>query len=602
MRQREPISLRRHSHRLSSNPKIPWFQLLLLLGWMAIGAGLRFAYLDSKPPWTDELITLVFSLGHSFRTVPLNQVLTLDQLLSPLQPDPNSTVVSVLQNLMTESTHPPVYFFLAHLWLKLFPTDGGLASVWAVRALSALLGVAAIPALFSFSWLAFRSWLVCQIAAALMAVSPFGIYIAQEARQYTLATLLLIASLSCLVIAVRSIRNKVLLSWRVVFAWIVVNSLGVAVHYFFILPLVAEAFVLLRLWVLDLGQIDGQALKILGHNAQRWLRIYIVAVSTLMGSLVWLQFWRTIPKNDLTHWIYQSHPLHNFVEPIARLLLWTVAMLILLPIEGQPLPVQIICGAVIIIFTLWMLRILIQGIKIQWQFSVNHSSLETLGGFMLGVITLILGITYSLGADLTLAARYLFVYFPVVLVFWATSLSVYWHPPAESRLSNLYQKSGKKAVVIIMLMSFVGGLIVVGNLGYQKADRPELVVPVMAKQQKMTSSQGPTLIAMVQKNHEQTTQLMGLAWEFKHYSFDSAAQSAPTAFPLFLLAHKNFRQNDPQPATAALNQALAQLPRPLDLWVVNFTASLPSEAQKCIADPHPPYHSLSYKYQLFHCL
>ncbi len=638
MRQREPRSLRRHPHNADSDPTIPKFQLLLLLGWIAVGASLRFAYLSSKSPWTDELITLVFSLGHSFRTVLLNQVLTLDQLLSPLQPDTNSNIVSVVQNLMTESTHPPVYFVLAHLWLKLFPTDGGLVSLWAVRALSALLGVAAIPALFGFSWLAFRSWLVSQIAAALMAISPFGIYLAQEARQYTLVTLLLIASLSCLVVAVRSLYDRVLLSGRVVVAWIMVNSLGVAVHYFFILPLVAEALVLLRLWVLDyIVWVGVQAVEFPRRNVQFWLRIYIVAASTLMSSLVWLQFWRTIPKNDLTHWIYQSHPLHNFMEPIARILLWTMAMVILLPIEGQPLPVQLLCGAVMIIFTLWMLQILIQSIKIQWQSSVSRLSLEVLGGFMLGVIALILGITYSLGADLTLAARYLFVYFPVVLVLWAVSLSTCWHPPAKAiaqeqmhqRIAGnsrstqksklnfqnvgfglskvvflrcLYQRSGKKAVALIMLISFVGGLMVVSNLGYQKADRPDLVVSIMAKQQKMTSPQVATLIAMVHKNYEQTTQMMGLAWEFKHHALDSVAQDAPGAFPQFLLAHKDFRQNDSRPATIALNQALAQLPRPLDLWIVNFTAAFPSAAQKCVADSHPPYRSSSYKYQLFHCL
>jgi len=47
----------------------------------------------------------------------------------------------------------------------------------------------------SLAWAGwFRSRLVGQIAAAMMAVSPYGIYLAQEARHYTLAILLIIAS------------------------------------------------------------------------------------------------------------------------------------------------------------------------------------------------------------------------------------------------------------------------------------------------------------------------------------------------------------------------------------------------------------------------
>jgi uncharacterized membrane protein len=62
--------------------------LLLLLLWLFIGTGLRLTNLASKPPWTDEFSTLVFSLGNSFQLVPLNQAIALDVLLQPLQPNP----------------------------------------------------------------------------------------------------------------------------------------------------------------------------------------------------------------------------------------------------------------------------------------------------------------------------------------------------------------------------------------------------------------------------------------------------------------------------------------------------------------------------------
>ena len=182
-----------------------WFHFVLLMAWIAIGTALRFTNLTAKSPWADEFATLVFSLGNSFDTVPLDRAISLDTLLMPLQPRPNADIAAVFHNLMTESTHPPVYFILNHLWMQLFPPENGLAS-------------------------------------------PYGIYQAQEARHYTLAILLIIASLSCLVIATRAIHNKTPFPIWVGLIWVVVNSLGIAVHYFFAIALCAEALVLLRFW------------------------------------------------------------------------------------------------------------------------------------------------------------------------------------------------------------------------------------------------------------------------------------------------------------------------------------------------------------------
>jgi len=41
--------------------------------------------------------------------------------------------------------------------MKLFPTEGGLVTLWAARSLSAILGAASIPAIFGMGWLVFRS-------------------------------------------------------------------------------------------------------------------------------------------------------------------------------------------------------------------------------------------------------------------------------------------------------------------------------------------------------------------------------------------------------------------------------------------------------------
>ena len=256
-----------------------WVIVLLLLVWIAIAAGLRFTYLAGKPPWSDEFATLVFSLGNSFRSVPLDQVITSDTLLAPLKPNSSTSINSVINNLITESNHPPLYFVLTHLWLKLFPGHGELVSLWVARSWSVLLGVISIPAMFGLGWLGFRSCLVGHFAAALMAVSPYGIYLAQEARHYTLGILLVIASVSCLVYATRSLQQQTPLPIYIALIWVIVNSLGIAVHYFFVLVIAAVGLVMLGLRIGSGGSV---------FSWKYWWRIYAVALGTLMGVLVWL--------------------------------------------------------------------------------------------------------------------------------------------------------------------------------------------------------------------------------------------------------------------------------------------------------------------------
>ena len=244
-----------------------WLQFLLLLIWLAIGTILRFYQLESKPPWSDEFATLVFSLGQSFHQIPLDKIIDQDTLLAPLQINPIESINSVIKNLITESNHPPGFFILNHLWLKLFNYDKQLVSLWAARSLSALLGIVAIPSMFVVGTIAFKSRLVGNLAAALMAVSPYGIYLAQEARHYTIAILLSIASLSCLIIVLQRSYNPVPIPKWLIGLWVIINSFGVGVHYFFIFLLGAQGISLLCLRFYTLKSII---------SPKHWQTIYLL--------------------------------------------------------------------------------------------------------------------------------------------------------------------------------------------------------------------------------------------------------------------------------------------------------------------------------------
>ncbi len=621
---------------LTKNFRLQTSDFKLLLGWMAIGALLRLARLDAKSPWTDEFSTMVFSLGHSFRTVPLDEAISIDVLLQPLLRSPeNLSAIAQVQNaihrLLDESNHPPVYFALANLWMQLFPTAAGESvSLWVARSLPALLGVASIPAMFALGKIAFRSRSSAHLSAALMAVSPYSIYLAQEARHYTLAILFVIASLCCLARAARSICHRQPLAKRIALIWIVINSLGMAVHYFFALTLCAEALALIALlW----HQKKTQPETFSSPLSPPLKTILAVAVGTATGGLVWVPVWLGSADSRLTEWIYSGdRSWFAWISPIFQALGGWIPMLSLLPVESPSLPVVIVSGLAMLIFFIWALPILWRGLQAQFS-SANQGTARILAGFVLGAIALFFGITYVAGIDLTRGARYNFVYFPAVIVLLAASLAVTWNSPALSPerdelasersqhlpAANSSRIAGKKAVALILLMGLASGLTVVGNLGYQKYYRPDLLVPIIHKaalsvempsQNSAPLLQNRTakvLIATTQRTHVQIGEMMGIAWEFRRLY----PQADSTAAPEFFLAHQESAacQEAACRAGESLEKAAARLSRPADVWLVNFHAPVNLESQNCFSvkklnsaleQSWPAVNG--YDYQVYRCL
>ena len=578
-----------------------WVHLWLVLFWLVIGIGLRFTNLDSKPPWSDEWATLVFSLGHGFRSIPLDRVISLDTLLLPAQIDSTTQVKDVVDSLMQESTHPPLYFILTHQWLKLFSRQEELVSIAAARSLSALLGVVGIPAMFGLGWLLSRSLVVSQIAAGLMAVSPYGIYLAQETRHYTLAILWIIASLSCLIVAVRHLQKNAPPPNWLILTWVLVNSIGVATHYFVGLALITETIVLLGFWLPDVrSRFDSKSL-INALFPLPWRRIGIAILGTLIGCSVWILAWRDIPDSQLTSWLsYGNLWGGEFLEPIGRHIAWLATMVFLLPVEGTPLVVTIISGVFLALGIIWLTVTLVK----YWQKHRSRSNNLLLNKiivrYLLIATLLVFGFAYGFDRDLTLAARFQFFYFPVFLLLIAVVLGERW-------IEGISQEGKSKSIVIgMLLMAFLGGLTVIYDYGYQKPDRPDLVVSVMMEAQKL-SPQKPILVAIVHKNHEQTGEMMGIAWEWQKQvsahngMMETEAENilSSTSFPQFLLLHK---EEDANVASENLYQNLALYSRPFDIWLVNFSAPADLGQHNCNADENFKRKASGYSYRLYHCL
>jgi uncharacterized membrane protein len=619
----------------------------LLVVWMAIAAILRFTHLTLKPLWADEFSTLVFSLGNSFLTVPLDRAISLTELLQPLQPNPQAEIGSVLQHLFNESNHPPLYFILTHLWLRLFPTENGWVSLWAARALSSLLGVLSVPVCFGVGWFAFRSRWVGHLAALLMALSPFGVYLAQEARHYTFAILWILLSLACLVSATQHLRDRHPLPWELCITWIVVNTLGIATHYFFIFTLIAEA-IALGGWLFqnaegrkqkakDRRQKDkeqGAGSREQGKKSQKVKisrpesqvscqpsaisqqqsadkiqnpkskiqnpklpiphppsRLFLITLGTLAGGIVWLPVLLNIRGTELTRWLQKGEfDKSGFFDPILRTLAGIASMVFALPVQGVPLSVVIVAGIAIGLMLLLTMKLVIRGLQQQFAAPESQTAVQILAAFVVAAIALSFLVTYGLGMNIASVFRYQFFYFPAVILLLAAGLARTTHTKIQNPKSKIPHSS---LLVGILLFSLLGSLTVISNLAYQKTHRPDAIAQAID-----ASFQHPALIAIPHKTHGHMGRLMGIAWELQRLSPMKANQTQ------FLLAHHD--AEDPQPAIASLQRTLEQFPRPLEVWRVNFRskANPLSQAvltqQNCVAQSK--LHSVDgYRYQPFTC-
>jgi uncharacterized membrane protein len=583
---------------------------MLLLLWLILGASLRLANLDVKPPWTDEFNAIVLSLGNSFDAVPLDRPIDFSDLLAPLQPNPAATVGDVVRQAALEERQQPLYLAIAHVWMQLFAPADGLVSLWGARALPAAIGSLTIPAVYACSYFIWRSPLIAHLTAAMLAVSPYGVYIAQEARHYSLAILWVTISMSVFARAYGDLSRHQKLPSVWICLWIVVNNLAIATTYLSGIALASEALGLGLAYIWQLRQPDvnsGSAIAVrsvptnLSHPC--WRRLYLVAIGTLAGCAGGWLLWHSYTPAPQSGWLDNSpYKSIQIVNPLFQLVGAAVSMMSLLLVEVNELPpvaifadfpleidlpVMIVSAILMSIFFAWALPMLSRGIRIQLHQVETRSGTLAICRFTAISIGLYLAITWLSGIDITRGARYQFVYFPALMMLVGLGLASCWH----SKPSIAKWVSGKQAIAIVLIMGLIGSTIVVTNYGYHKYYRPEQLVPVMQQ-----SAPIPLLIATTHNSSIQVGELMGLAWELRR---DDKFEQAPTT--QFLLAHQFQRFCDREcPPTKILRETVDRISRSIDLWAINFHAPI-SLPPTCEIDKKFVRGIYGYEYRLYHC-
>jgi mannosyltransferase len=127
------------------------------------------------------------------------------------------SVGDMLQWIVKIDQHPPLYYLLLHYWIARYGD-----TAYQVRLLSALFGAGTIPIIYLIGK-RISGAMMGLAAAVFLALSPFNIYYAQEARMYTCLAFTVTVAIYALVRLLTDSRSKMpigsqfrgyLLAWR----------------------------------------------------------------------------------------------------------------------------------------------------------------------------------------------------------------------------------------------------------------------------------------------------------------------------------------------------------------------------------------------------
>ncbi|MCU1351366.1 MAG: Dolichyl-phosphate-mannose-protein mannosyltransferase [Acidimicrobiales bacterium] len=270
--------------------------ILAVAGVLAVGIILRF--LTRSPLWLDEALSVNIS------RLPLGQI----------------------GGALRHDGHPPLYYYLLHLWMDLFGSSNG-----AVRAFSGLWAVALLP----LTWLAGQRLggkRVAWAATLVMAASPFAIRYGTETRMYSMVMVL---ALSGWLVAQDALRRPTLV--RLAGLAVLTGAL-LLTHYWAMWFLAAVGVGLLVRLVRERRAGDHDAtvptLKVLGAMAVGGL-LFLPWLPSLLyqGAHTGTPWAKPLRPTDMV--VRSLADFGGGVQPEAIMLGWVLAFVALLGVFGR---------------------------------------------------------------------------------------------------------------------------------------------------------------------------------------------------------------------------------------------------------------------------
>jgi uncharacterized membrane protein len=584
-----------------------------LIAVLLLGLLLRFWQLDAKPLWLDEVLTALFTTGHTYRDIPLGVLFPLTDLDKLFAFRSGVGCAQITQTVATESVHPPLFFCLLYGWLNWLRPENW---VWALRALPALFGVGTIAALYYLNRLAFSA-AAGLAGAALMAVSPFVVYLSQEARHYTLPMLLITLALAGLVQIQQDLASNRFRPW-VWLGWSVVNLTGLYTHYFCVIALIGQVMALL-------GWLIGQKRKV--SQLLSWRQggaIGLAVGSIFLCYLPWLPTLLNHFSRPETDWLSPYRPdWQDRVAPLYQTLVNWLLMVIALPVEGQPDAVVLLWGLAGLIFGGWLLWQINGGVRQLWNHPAYRPPIVLLAGFTLCILLQFFAIVYLLDKDITVVPRYNFVYYPGVCALLGACLGqrrAGRRKRIGERGQNKIGERGKNKItfphllypslplclhpfIVVFLAGILSSMLVVYGFAFQKSYHPDRVARQMSFEPERS-----LITVMAYESLQEVALGLSFALELRQrYPAPMIDSQVRFAFLDRAEGYSNVWRIMPR-----LEQPLSL---PLNLWVVASpgmrTKNYPEQLR--LSDPSTPGHKaicsidperferIGFPYQLFRC-
>ncbi|MEG4865769.1 MULTISPECIES: glycosyltransferase family 39 protein [unclassified Microcoleus] len=269
--------------------------ILLLLGIF-----FRFGNLGGKVYWIDEAYTSLRMSGYTesefIEQVVDGKIREIQYLQKYQRINSEKSVVDTVKGLALEEPQlAPLYFITTRFWVQLFGD-----SIAVTRSMSAVFSLLALPCMYWLCLELFESSLTAWLGVSLLAVSPFQIVYAQEARPYSLFVLVILLSGAALL---RAMRLKTNSSWAI---YALTVALGFYSHLLFALVALGHGIYvaiseILRFKKNIIGYLLASITGIIAFFP--WILVFIINSQNVNQKTSWQSL--KIPLPDLAvNWVY----------------------------------------------------------------------------------------------------------------------------------------------------------------------------------------------------------------------------------------------------------------------------------------------------------
>jgi len=276
-----------------------WLRFLIIV-ILVMGIFFRFANLEKKVYWIDEAYTSLRISGYTesefIEQVADGQIREIQYLQKYQRINSEKTVYDTVKGLALEEPQlAPLYFIATRFWVQLFGD-----SIAVTRSISAVFSLLALPCMYWLCLELFDSSLAAWLGVSLLAVSPFQIVYAQEARPYSLFVLVILLSGAALLQAMRLKTNS---SWAIYAATV---ALGFYSHLLFALVALGHGIYVaisekLRFKNTIIGYLLASITGIIAFFP--WILVFIINYQNVNQKIAWQSL--KIPLPDLAvNWVY----------------------------------------------------------------------------------------------------------------------------------------------------------------------------------------------------------------------------------------------------------------------------------------------------------